>query len=180
MLKHRSFSDCKALFEQLIHPDVFPYVREKAHSYEEYVFINQSYIERERQGEIISRVIVNEKGEPIGTISLFDIEEHSGFLGTWLGKEHHGKGYNQMAKEQFFHELFFEKGIETIYLKVRKTNIRSQMALLKLPYVTDIKDLKPWINERVNLNEPIYDVYEISRYLYELHLNTHYAEGIEA
>ena len=180
MLKPRNFRDCRHLYEQMIHPDVFPFVREKADSYEEYLFINKAYIEQERNGQMISRVILNEKGEPIGTINLFDMRDNTGFLGTWLGKDHHGKGYNQYAKEAFFNELFFEKGIQTVYLKVRKSNIRSQMALLKLPYVMKVNEYKPSLYQEINAHDHVYDLYEISKGLYEGFIGSSYSEEFEA
>ena len=38
------------------------------------------------------------------------------------------------AKETFFKELFFELGIETVFMRIRKKNIRSLKAAEKLPY----------------------------------------------
>ncbi len=96
------------------HPEVFPFVRHKAYSYDEFVFLTKKTIEAEEREELISRTILDEWGTPIGTINLFDIEEGAGFLGTWLGKPYHGKGYNSVAKEAFFNELFFELNIHTI------------------------------------------------------------------
>ena len=32
---------------------------------------------------------------------LFDVQEKAGFLGTWLGKPYHGKGYNKYGKIHF-------------------------------------------------------------------------------
>ena len=113
------------LFELMTHPDVFPFVRQKATSYEEFLFMTKQTIEAEERGEFISRTILDEWGSPIGTINLFDIQNNAGFLGTWLGKPYHGKGYNQPAKDAFFNELFFELDIETIFMRIRKVNIRS-------------------------------------------------------
>ena len=39
------------------HPDVFPFVRQKVNSYEEYVFATKQTIEAEEAGELISRTI---------------------------------------------------------------------------------------------------------------------------
>lgn len=106
MLKKRDFTDCFSLYEQMTHPDVFPFVRHKVDSYEEYVFITKQTIEAEDAGQLISRTILDEWENPIGCISLYDIENGAGFLGTWLGKPYHGKGYNAIAKDAFFKELF--------------------------------------------------------------------------
>ena len=76
-------------------------MRQKAYSYEEYLFLTKQTIEAEERGELISRTILDEWGNPIGTITLFDVQEKAGFLGTWLGKPYHGKGYNKLAKDSF-------------------------------------------------------------------------------
>ena len=114
----------------------------KLHSYEEFLFMTKQTMEAEERGELISRTILDEWGSPIGTINLFDIQDHAGFLGTWLGKPYHGKGYNQPAKDAFFNELFFELEIETIFMRIRKENIRSQKAAEKLPYVINANETR--------------------------------------
>ncbi|KAA6447814.1 GNAT family N-acetyltransferase [Bacillus swezeyi] len=134
MLKKREMTDCSALFELMTHPEVFPFVRNKAETIEEYMFHVKNMIEEEEQGKLISRTILDEWENPIGCISLYDIEGNEGFLGTWLGRTFHGKGYNQRAKNAFFCELFYEKNIETVLMKIRKTNTRSLKAAKKLPY----------------------------------------------
>src|SRR5699024_4007014 len=116
------------LFELLSHPEVYPYVRQKAETSDAYYFMTKKTIEAEEKGELISRTIVDEYEQPIGTINLFDIREHYGFLATWIGQPYFGKGYNQPAKEAFFEELFFELDIEAIFMKVRRTNKRSLKA----------------------------------------------------
>ena len=45
----------------------------KPTSYEEFLFITKQTIEAEERGELISRTILDEWGNPIGTISLFDV-----------------------------------------------------------------------------------------------------------
>lgn len=69
MLKKRELQDCHALYELMVHPDVFPFVRQKASSYEEFLFMTKQMIEAEERGELISRTILDEWGNPIGTIS---------------------------------------------------------------------------------------------------------------
>ncbi|RFU66481.1 N-acetyltransferase [Peribacillus saganii] len=170
MLKKREFADCHVLFDLMKHPDVFPFVRHKAHSYEEYVFVTKHNIEQEGAGELISRTILDEWGSPIGTISLFDIEDKAGFLGTWLGKPFHGKGYNSIAKEAFFKELFFELDIETVFMRIRKVNLRSIKAAEKLPYVIKANESRQSLYETLNSMEDIYDLYEIPRDLFHLYI----------
>ncbi|WP_421378942.1 GNAT family N-acetyltransferase [Bacillus salacetis] len=170
MIKKREFQDCHVLFDLMVHPEVFPFVRHKAHSYEEFLFLTKSTIEAEERGELISRTIVDEWSNPIGTINLFDIENGAGFLGTWIGKPYHGKGYNKPAKDAFFHELFYELGMETVFMRIRKVNIRSQKAAEKLPYVIKANELRPSIYEQLNADGDIYDLYEIPKDLYTMHL----------
>ncbi|WP_071459844.1 GNAT family N-acetyltransferase [Bacillus massilinigeriensis] len=169
MLKKRDLSDSHALYELLKHPDVFPFVRDKAYSYDEYVFMTKKTIEAEERGELISRTITDDWGAPIGTINLYDTKENAGFLGTWIGKPYHGKGYNTIAKAAFFQELFYEKGIETIFMRIRKKNIRSIKAAQKLPYIMKANDSRPNLYVEINKNEEIYDLFEVSRDQYTLY-----------
>ncbi|XJZ25835.1 GNAT family N-acetyltransferase [Bacillota bacterium Lsc_1132] len=170
MLKKRDLHDCHILFELITHPDVFPFVRQKAASYEEFLFMTKQTIEAEERGELISRTILDEWGAPIGTINLYDIENNAGFLGTWLGKPYHGKGYNSPAKDAFFKELFFEMGIETIFMRIKKENIRSIKAAEKLPYVVKANETRKSIYEQLNAHGDVYDLYEISKDQYTLHV----------
>jgi RimJ/RimL family protein N-acetyltransferase len=170
MIKKRDLQECHELYDLLLHPDVFPFVRQKAASYEEFLFLTKQTIEAEDRGELISRTIVDEWGNPIGTINLFDIQDNAGFLGTWLGKPYHGKGYNKPAKDVFFQELFYELGMETVFMKIRKANVRSQKAAEKLPYVVKANDTRKAIYDQLNAVEDIYDLYEIPKDLYTLHL----------
>lgn len=170
MLKKRDLHDCHILFDLITHPDVFPFVRQKAASYEEFLFMTKQTIEAEERGELISRTILDEWGAPIGTINLYDIENQAGFLGTWLGKPYHGKGYNGTAKEAFFKELFFEMGIETIFMRIKKENVRSRKAAEKLPYVINANESRKSIYDQLNANGSIYDLYEISKDHYTLHV----------
>lgn len=169
MLKKRDLQDCHALYELMTHPDVFPFVRQKAYSFEEFFFITKQTIEAEERGELISRTILDEWDTPIGTINLYDVNNGAGFLGTWLGKPFHGKGYNQIAKTAFFQELFFEMDINTIFMRIRKENIRSLKAAEKLPYTIKANETRPAIFNELNKHEYIYDLYEISKDNYTLH-----------
>ncbi len=169
MLKKRELQDCQALYDLLVHPDVFPFVRQKAYSYEEFLFVTKQTIEAEERGELISRTILDEWGSPIGTINLYDIEDNAGFLGTWLGKPFHGKGYNQAAKDAFFAELFFELGIETIFMRVKKVNHRSTKAVQKLPFVSFANETRKSLLEQINADGDIYNLFEVSKDLYTLH-----------
>lgn len=170
MLKKRELNgyECHTLFDLMSHPDVFPFVRQKAASYDEFLFLTKQTIEAEERGELISRTILDEWENPIGTISLYDIDNRAGFLGTWIGKPYHGKGYNHSAKEAFFQEVFFEKDIETIYMRIRNENIRSIRAAEKLPYTVKANDLRPRLFEQLNKHEYVYDIYEIPKDIYTM------------
>ncbi|MFJ8244965.1 GNAT family N-acetyltransferase [Peribacillus asahii] len=170
MLKKREFVDCSSLYDLMSHPDVFPFVRQKVYSYEEYVFVTKQTIEAEEAGELISRTILDEWDNPIGCISLYDVENGAGFLGTWLGKPFHGKGYNTLAKEAFFKEIFFELGIETVFMRIRKKNIRSLKAAEKLPYAMKVNETRKALYEQINQNEDLFDLFEIPKDLYTLHI----------
>lgn len=163
MLKKRDLHEVPALYQLMSHPEVYPYVRQKAESSDAFYFITKQTMEAEERGQLISRTIVDEYNQPIGTITLFDIEQNHGFLATWIGKPYFGKGYNREAKEQFFDELFLHASIDTIFMKVRKTNTRSLKAVLKIPYVTLANSIYPQVYEQINPNEAIYDLFAISK-----------------
>ncbi|MBS4173177.1 GNAT family N-acetyltransferase [Bacillus sp. FJAT-49736] len=181
MLKKRELTgqENSSLFELMVHPDVFPFVRQKAYSHDEFLFLTKQTIEAEERGELISRTILDEWGSPIGTINLFDIKNNAGFLGTWIGKPYHGKGYNKLAKDAFFQELFYEIGIETIFMRIRTENIRSIKAAEKLPFVIKANETRKCIFDQLNRTEYIYDLYEISKDQYSLHLMRQSAEQEE-
>lgn len=173
MLKPRELleHECQILFELMTHPDVFPFVRQKAYSYDEFLFITKQTIEAEERGEMISRTILNEWNHPIGTINLYDIQENAGFLGTWLGKPYHGKGYNALAKNLFFQELFLDRNIKTVFMRINRNNIRSKKAAEKLPYVVKANDTRKNIFQQININEYKYDLYEVPKDLYIMNYN---------
>ncbi|MGO4184484.1 GNAT family N-acetyltransferase [Paenibacillus sp. MCAF9] len=163
MLKKRDLQECHSLYDLMMDPAVFPYVRYNCQFYEQYLFITKQLIVEEEQETCISRTIINENGHPIGTIDLYDIVNKSGFLATWIGAPYFGKGYNQRAKESFFTELFLEHSIETVFLKVRKQNIRSRKAIEKLPYTKLANDINHQIYKSINNSQQIYDLYKVER-----------------
>ncbi|ADU30292.1 GNAT family N-acetyltransferase [Evansella cellulosilytica] len=169
MIKKRDLFESQALYELMVHPDVFPFVRQKPTSFEEYMFMTKQTIEAEEIGKTISRTIIDEWGNPIGTINLFDIHENAGFLGTWIGKNYHGKGYNNLAKEAFFNELFYELNIDRIFMKIRKENVRSLKAAQKLAYVVLVDETYKSLYEEINKGIFEYHLLEIPKDLYMLH-----------
>jgi len=178
MLKKRDVHEAEVLFELLSHPDVFPFVRQKAYSAEEYMFVTKRTLEEEEKKTTISRTIVDEYHQPIGTINLFDIEDGAGFLGTWIGKPYHGKGYNQPAKDLFFKECFFELGIERIFMKIRKVNERSRAAALKLTYTTCANEMYPHVWQQINPEGPVYDLFVVEKESFLFYLQNQEEEAI--
>ena len=168
MLKHRDLQETTELYNLLSHPSVFPYVRQKATSAEEYLFMTKQLMEEEQLGKTISRTILGDYGQPIGTISLFDIEDGAGFLGTWIGKEYQGLGYNQKAKLLFLSELFFEYNFHTVFLRIRQGNERSRAAALKLPYVICAEDTHRALLEEINAGEAKFHLFKIPKDLFYL------------
>ncbi|MCE4047347.1 MULTISPECIES: GNAT family N-acetyltransferase [Bacillaceae] len=170
MLKKRELEDCAVLFEMMKHPDVFPFVRQKAASYEEYLFITKQTIEAEEKGELISRTILDEWHNPIGTINLYDIQDGIGFLGTWIGKPYHGKGYNKIAKELFFSEAFFELNINSILMRIREHNLRSVKAAEKLPYAVHANETRKSIVEKLKEETGVsYELFEVPKDVFTLY-----------
>lgn len=168
MLKHRDLHDTTELYELLKHPSVFPFVRQKATSADEYLFMTKQLMEEEQNGTAISRTITDEWGQPIGTISIFDVQEGAGFLGTWIGKPYHGLGYNQKAKMNFLSELFFVHDFHTVFLRIRKQNERSKLAALKLPYVVDASESNVTLYEEINQGETQFYLFKIPKDLFYL------------
>ncbi|MEK9198160.1 GNAT family N-acetyltransferase [Ureibacillus sp. 179-F W5.1 NHS] len=166
MLKYRDLSETNELYQLMIHPTVFPFVRHKAYSPEEYLFITKQLLEEEQLGKTISRTITDDWGQPIGTINLYDVQDGAGFLGTWIGAPYQGKGYNQAAKHEFLTELFFEKDFHTVFLRIRKENEKSKRASQKLPYVVCAKESHPALYEEINSGEVKFDLYKIPKDLF--------------
>lgn len=167
MLKKRDLQEVPTLFHLLSHPDVFPFVRDKPESLDRYYFLTKQTIEAENSGTLISRTILDEFEQPIGTINLYDIQYNYGFLATWLGKPYFGKGYNKVAKELFLNEIFLKSSsIKNIFMKIRKSNARSIKAASKIPYVSKANDLFPDVYNQVNQNGISYDLYVISKTMY--------------
>lgn len=163
MLKKRDLIEVPTLFELSVHPQVYPYIRQKAATVDEFYFSTKQIIEAENNNELISRTIMDEYEQPIGTITLYDIEQRSGFLATWIGQPFFGKGYNQMAKLEFLQHLYLSLNIETVFMKVRKTNGRSLSAMTKIPYVIQANELYPEVYERINASDDIYNLLSVSK-----------------
>ncbi len=168
VLKKRDLHECTALYELMSDPTILPFVRHKAYSADEYWFQTKQIIEEEFAGKVVSRTITSDFEQPIGTINLFDIQDGAGFLGTWIGTAYQGLGYNKKAKEQFLEELFFELNIHTVFLRIRKNNIKSKKATEKLRYALKANDSHPLIYQEINKLSEQFDLYYIPKDLFYL------------
>lgn len=91
----------------------------------------------ERMGNQISRVIFNESNELIGIISLkeIDFKNKKAHMGTWIGADYWGMGYNELAKIQILQIAFHELDLQIVFAGAAITNKRSLAAQRKLPYM---------------------------------------------
>ena len=98
--------------------------------------------EQEELGKQYSRVILNENEDLIGVITLKDIDNvnKTCHIGTWLGYEYWGKGYNALAKSEILYTAFTEFNLEYVFAGAKLSNIRSIKAQEKLAYIrTDVQ-----------------------------------------
>ena len=168
MIKRRELHECGHLFEYLSHPSVFPYVRQKAKSAEEFMFMTKQLMEEEDRGEVISRTITDDYGQPIGTINLYDIQDQAGFLGTWIGQPFQGMGFNVKAKNLFLEELFYQHNINTVFIRINVNNLKSIRATEKLAYTICAKESHPVLLEEINSGPNQYELYQIPKDLFYL------------
>lgn len=172
MLKKRDLHDAPILFPLLNDQAVKPYVREKAETIEEYYFFLNKMMIQEENGELISRTIVDEWDAPIGAITLYDIQDQMGFLATWIGKPYFGKGYNQYAKDLFLRELFLEKDIEVVFLKVNKVNERSLNAKKKLNMLfMQVSTTQQYMNKSTVVPKNMNSLRFIKMHLFSTYMN---------
>ena len=99
-------------------------------------FIKRECVDEEA-GKTVPRVVLDEEGQVIGVTSLMfiDHQKKSCHIGSWLGYEFWGKGYNLEAKTAILEIAFFELGLERVFAGAREVNIRSKKAQEKLPFI---------------------------------------------
>lgn len=92
---------------------------------------------QEKEQKQLSRVILNERDQLIGVITLksIDTKKKTAHIGTWIGAPYWGMGYNQLAKEKMLHIAFKDLDLEYVFAGATIQNIRSQKAQMKLPYM---------------------------------------------
>lgn len=98
----------------------------------------RTVIDEEQRQQSLSRVILDETGDVIGVTTLmhFNPEKSRCHLGTWIGHEYWGRGYNLESKQAILRIAFFDLELQWVFLGARSSNIRSQKAQFKLPYLT--------------------------------------------
>jgi len=155
--------DAVVLFAHLSNPQVHQYSRLKPASIEQLM----DDLKRIKHAEdVISRIIEDDAQYPVGMITLWDYckEKREGFLATWIAQPYWGKGYNQTAKELFLQELFRVRELESIFLKVRKSNQRSLQALRKLPYIAELpSEENQVVRTTLNALQPEYLLFQIRK-----------------
>lgn len=98
---------------------------------------NQRMLDEEREGRTVSRLIVNEEEKLIGitTLMFIDKEKNSCHIGSWIGHDYWGKGYNLLSKIEILKIAFHELKLDIVFAGARNVNIRSQKAQEKLPFI---------------------------------------------
>ncbi|WP_459499502.1 GNAT family N-acetyltransferase [Bacillus sp. C1] len=95
-------------------------------------------MEEEQHNRALSKMIMNEKKEAIGitTLKRINHEKKHAHIGSWLGYPYWGQGYNEAAKKAIFKIAFEELDLTYVFAGAKTTNIRSQKAQEKLPYIS--------------------------------------------
>ncbi len=98
---------------------------------------NYRMLEDEKNGKTVSRLILNEEGKLIGVSSLMFIDraKNSCHIGSWIGYEYWGQGYNLLSKIDMLKIAFEELQLDVVFAGARNINIRSQKAQQKLPFI---------------------------------------------
>ncbi|WP_335727035.1 GNAT family N-acetyltransferase [Virgibacillus dokdonensis] len=107
--------------------------------------------------------MLNENKDLIGVITLKDINNvnKTCHIGTWIGHQYWGKGYNALAKSIILYTAFAELNLKYVFAGAKLSNIRSQKSQEKLPYVrigvraqfpNEHKKLESQVNEPCVLN----------------------------
>ncbi|WP_435372013.1 GNAT family N-acetyltransferase [Sporosarcina luteola] len=90
---------------------------------------------QERLGKQYSRVILDETANLVGVITLKDIDSinKTCHIGTWIGHQYWGKGYNALAKSEILYIAFTVLDLEYVFAGAKLSNFRSQKAQENLP-----------------------------------------------
>ena|SRR5699024_2242089 len=99
--------------------------------------------EQEKLGKQYSRVILDESEKIIGVITLKDIDNinKTSHLGTWLGHQYWGQGYNLLAKKEILITAFTQLKLEYVFAGAKVSNMRSIKSQEKLPFMrTEVQE----------------------------------------
>lgn len=98
---------------------------------------NERVLEEELEGKTISRLILNEDDTLIGitTLMFIDRQKNSCHIGSWIGQQYWGQGYNISAKIEILKIAFVQLQLDVVFAGARTVNIRSQKAQEKLPFI---------------------------------------------
>lgn len=99
-------------------------------------FVRQA-MQQEREGVTVPRVILDGHGNLIGLTDLMFIDhsKKSCHIGTWIGHDYWGQGYNEASKIEILRIAFEELGLDYVFAGAREVNVRSQKAQAKLPFI---------------------------------------------
>lgn len=97
----------------------------------------ESMIIEEAEGKTVSRVILDENNKVVGITTLMFIDHvtKSCHIGSWIGHQYWGRGYNLDSKIAILRIAFNELNLNYVFAGARKSNIRSQKAQEKLPFI---------------------------------------------
>lgn len=97
----------------------------------------QRVMQEEQAGKTVPRVILTEANKLIGLTDLMfiDYDKKTCHIGTWIGHEYWGQGYNEASKIAILQIAFEELKLDYVFAGARAINIRSQKAQEKLPFI---------------------------------------------
>ncbi len=85
-----------------------------------------------RRGDRVAFGILDERGEWIGAVELYDMDGSKATLGILLSaKDRWGRGYGPAAVEQALAYAFRELGLERVELRTFRWNVRARRAFAK-------------------------------------------------
>lgn len=136
LVKHK-MEYCDSIFRLASAPPVKDALGLRENSVEDTKLFIQHILDEERLGKSVSRVILYESGDVIGvtTLMFIDYQKKACHIGTWIGHEYWGQGYNDASKIAILHIAFEELDLLHVFAGARKVNIRSQKAQEKLPFI---------------------------------------------
>ncbi|RLQ90557.1 GNAT family N-acetyltransferase [Planomicrobium sp. Y74] len=97
----------------------------------------QRVLAEEQLGRTVPRVIFDENDRLVGLTDLMfiDRQKKSCHIGTWIGYEYWGQGFNEASKLAMLQIAFEELDLDYVFAGARAVNIRSQKAQEKLPFI---------------------------------------------